>query len=360
MLSIAYVLGMASFYSVSGVLIALLGAQFNVQLWMQAPIVSILFAVVFIFFALTMLDVFVLKMPQKLDNWLGKKQNAGGGYLTTYLTGGIASLALSPCVTAPMASLLVYIATTGDAVMGGLSLFVLSLGMSVPLLLLGAGMGRLLPKAGGWMLYIKYFFAASMLAMAVWLLARLLPTVFALYLWSIFLIWLAIQLYGLSASKTQAHVHIQFVAGVLVYLVWVLNQPNGLIRSGLESQSKQLEQQALFLRFDAANALKINLDNIPVDDFVIVDIYADWCASCKKIERDVFANYQNASSYHFYQLDLSEMDEAKQALLADWQLFAPPALLAIKNGVVVSRMQGEFTLNQFANWLKKLPNTKPT
>ena len=352
-LSIAYVLGMASFYSVSGVLIALLGAQFNLQLWMQTPVVSIIFAIVFVVFALTMLDVLVLKMPQKLEDYLGNKQQASGGYFTTYITGGIASLALSPCVTAPMASLLMYIATTGDAVLGGLSLFVLSLGMSLPLLLLGAGMGQLLPKAGGWMLYVKYFFAATMLTMAVWLIGRLLAPNYAVYLWSVFLVWLAMQLYGLANHFNQFKVHGYFVAAVFLYVVWVINQPITSIVDETQVAIKQTEQVALFKRFDSTQALTEQLVKYP-EQITIIDIYADWCASCKKIERDVFMQYKHtekSANYRFYQLDLTEMSDAKKSLLSDWQLFAPPAVIAIKRGEVVSRKQGEFALDEFGIWL---------
>ncbi|WP_440906037.1 protein-disulfide reductase DsbD [Catenovulum sp. SX2] len=358
-LSIAYVFGMASFYSISGILIALLGAKFNLQLWMQTPIVSIVFAIVFIFFALTMIDVFTLKMPQKLESWLGANQQASSGYLTTYLTGGIASLALSPCVTAPMASLLVYIAATGDAVLGGLSLFVLSLGMSLPLLLLGAGMGNVLPKAGGWMIYVKYFFAASMLAMAVWLLARLLDSTFSVYLWSVFFIWLAIQLYGLANKFSQTKVHAYFVSALFLYLVSVINQPAVMIAAEVQQNQTEHTSSRLFSRFDSVRALSKQLEHAADQQIVIVDLYADWCASCKQMERDVFSLYQptnREAGYQYYQLDLTDVDAQKQAKLNEWKVIAPPALVAIKNAQVIARKQGELDLLQFSTWLADLPN----
>src|SRR5699024_8602605 len=185
-LSVAYVLGVAVPYTLAGLLVALFGAGLNLQFLLQQPAAIITSAIIFVLLALSMLGLYELQLPE----WLrGRLNNAGpkggGGIIGAVLLGAISALVVSPCVTPILAGALVYVAGSGDAVTGALSLFALAIGMGVPLIVVGTGGGHLLPRAGQWMDDVKRFFGVVMLAVAIWLLGRILSDVLVVALYGL-------------------------------------------------------------------------------------------------------------------------------------------------------------------------------
>ncbi|MFN3586712.1 MAG: protein-disulfide reductase DsbD, partial [Moraxellaceae bacterium] len=201
-LSLAYVLGMALTYAAAGVLVGYFGARANLQLWLQTPPVLVGFALVFVLLALSMFGVYELQLPAFLRDRLDalSRRQQGGRLAGVAVMGALSALVVSPCVSAPLAGALIYISSTGDALLGGLALLALGLGMGLPLLLLGTSSGRLLPRAGNWMLVVKAVFGVGLLAVAVWLLARVVPGPVALLLWALLAAGVAVQLGALEPA----------------------------------------------------------------------------------------------------------------------------------------------------------------
>lgn len=384
-LSVAYVLGMATTYTAAGVLVGYFGASMNLQTAMQNPIALSVFALIFVLLSLAMFGFYELQLPaflsDKLNN-LGNKPNSKasssgfGRYTGLALLGLISALVVSPCVSAPLAGALIYISTTGDALLGGAALFALSLGMGVPLLLVGAGGGRLLPRAGVWMLAVKNFFGVLLLALAISLLARFLPASISLTLWGLLALVYAVHLGSGEIKTGWQKTRRGLAAALAIYAVALLvgalaGQDDPLQPlAGLMGKSSLVtvagEQQTLFTKTDSVKQLKQQLllaknQSLPV----VLDFYADWCASCKVMEKQVFnqINPQNfVNQLVFLQLDLTKNTPEQSALLEEYQLFGPPALLYFdQNGTEIPSLRtlGEVGLNTFQNQLKKLVNSRP-
>ena len=185
-LSAAYVLGMAATYALVGTLVGLFGAELNLQAALQSPPVLIFFAGVFVLLSFSMFGFYELQLPQALQDKLNNmgQQQQGGKHVSVLIMGALSSLVVSPCVSAPLAGALIYISTTNDAFLGGTALLALGLGMGVPLLIVGASGGHWLPRAGAWMNGVKAVFGVLLLAVAVWLLERVVPPAVTLALWA--------------------------------------------------------------------------------------------------------------------------------------------------------------------------------
>ena len=199
-LTLSYVLGMSFTFAIAGTLMGLFGASLNLQAKLQSPWLIIPFSILFVALALSMFGLYELQLPEKLRNKLGVSNNQRSGVTSALLMGILSALVVSPCVSAPLAGALIYISTTGDALLGGISLLVLGLGMGVPLMLVGLGGKHLLPKAGGWMEQIKKIFGFLMLAIAVWMLERVISGQLIMLLWGSLANWFSsiYRSYGFS------------------------------------------------------------------------------------------------------------------------------------------------------------------
>lgn len=382
-LSLAYVLGMATTYTAAGVLVGYFGASMNLQTAMQNPIALSVFALIFVLLSLAMFGFYELQLPaflrDKLNN-LGNKSNQQattsgfGRYAGLALLGFVSALVVSPCVSAPLAGALIYISSTGDALLGGAALFALSLGMGVPLLLVGAGGGRLLPRAGVWMLAVKNFFGVLLLAIAVSLLARFLPASISLMLWGLLALVYAAHLGSGEIKTGWQKTRRGLAAALAIYAVALLmgalaGQDDPLQPlAGLMGKSSLVtvegEQQSLFTKTDSVKQLKQQLQLAKSQSLpVVLYFYADWCASCKVMEKQVFnqINPQNfVNQLVFLQLDLTKTTPEKNALLEKYQLFGPPSLLYFSSEgteVIALRTLGEIGLNTFQNQLQTLVNS---
>lgn len=374
-LSLAYVLGMSVTYTLAGVLVGYFGARMNLQAALQSPLALSLFAALFVVLALAMFGFYELQLPAFLRDRLDRlgRNSKGGKYAGVALMGLVSALVVSPCVSAPLAGALVYISTTGDALLGGASLFALSLGMGVPLILVGAGGGRWLPRAGGWMLEVKAFFGVLLLGIAISLLSRILPGTISILLWAVLTIVYAVHLgnWGQSQersswSKTRLGLSLVLAAYGLTLLLGGLAGQQDL-RFPLRFAASpvvgigQTAVSPLFRRFDTVAALNAALQQAQADGRpVVLDLYADWCTSCKVMEHEVFARPEVqalAEQVTFLQLDITANRSEHSDFLQRYGLFGPPALLFIQpdgQELASARVQGELNARQFVAQVNKL------
>ena len=371
-LSLAYVLPMAICFAVLGALMGLFGAGLNLQARLQSPWVLAPFAAFFAVFALAMFGTFELRMPGfvrgPLDRLAG--QARGGSLLGAATLGVLSSLLVSPCVSAPLAAALLYISSSGDAVGGGLKLLALGLGMGTPLVLFGAGGGALLPTSGPWMVGVRNAFGVMLLAVSVWLLERVLPGPLTLALWGLLAVGVALWLGALEFIPKPGRQKLGQLAGLalLVYgfSAWVgalqgesdpLRPLGRLEASGAAPSTTP--QNGAWLTLEQPAALDAALAAArAAGQPVLLDWYADWCVSCKVIEREVLEAPQireQLSDYRLVRFDITRSDADQRALLDRYQLFGPPALQLFAPGGdewLDLRVVGETTAAQFGERLR--------
>ncbi|MCG4452175.1 protein-disulfide reductase DsbD [Pseudomonas sp. MMS21-TM103] len=342
-LSLAYVLPMALCFALLGALMGVFGAGLNLQARLQSAWILVPFAAFFALFALAMFGVYELRLPRRfsepLDRLAGKTR--GGSYANAAVLGVLSSLLVSPCVSAPLAGALLYISASGDALGGGLKLFALGLGMGAPLVLFATGGGALLPKSGTWMIGVRNAFGVLLLAVAVWLLERVLPGQLSLALWGLLAGGVALFLGALELGPKTHKQKLSQLAG-LVLLVYALAAWTGALQgqndplrplgrmplagsAGEQVESSNWQTISSPAELDAAFAAAQRAGKP-----LLLDWYADWCISCKVIEREVLNAAAVASQlgdYRLVRFDITESNPAQRALLDRYQLFGPPAIL---------------------------------
>jgi thiol:disulfide interchange protein DsbD len=279
MLALSYVLGMAIMYSVAGMITAALGA--NIQVWLQNPWVLGAFALLLLALAASLFGFYELRLPQalhnKIDRIAGKQE--GGSVVGAFMLGAISTLIASPCVTAPLAGVLAFIAQTGSIPLGGILLFVMALGMGLPLMLFAIGARGLLPKAGAWMTIVQRIFGVLLIGLAV---------------------WVASPIFTNSKTSSNETMH-QLESGLVFQRVATSAQLEAVL-----IQAKQKRQP------------------------VLLDFYADWCVTCKEMELLTFSDEKvktALSTYLLIQVDVTKNTVEHQRILKQYALFGPPAIL---------------------------------
>jgi thiol:disulfide interchange protein DsbD len=278
-LALSYVLGMAIMYSVAGMITAALGA--NIQAWLQNPWVLSIFALMLLVLAASLFGFYELRLPQslhnKIDRIAGKQE--GGSVVGAFMLGAISTLIASPCVTAPLAGVLAFIAQTGSIPLGGVLLFVMALGMGLPLMLLAIGAKGIIPKAGAWMTVVQKIFGVMLIALAV---------------------WVAMPIFTSSKTSSNETMH-RLESGIVFQRVSSLAQ--------LEDKLKDARQKG---------------------QPVLLDFYADWCVTCKEMELLTFSDEKvkaALSAYQLIQVDVTKNTVEHQRILKQYALFGPPAIL---------------------------------
>ncbi len=345
-MSLVYVLAMALTYTFAGVMAGLFGE--NLQAAFQNPWILGIFSFIFVLLALSMFGFYDLQMPASLQSRLAEASNRqkGGSLVGVAIMGLLSALIVGPCVAAPLAGALIYIGQTGDALLGGMALFALSLGMGAPLLAIGTSAGKLLPHAGAWMDTVKSIFGVLLLAVAIWMLERILPAAITMMLWAALLILPAIYMGALEPLPSPGSGWRKLWKGVgllmLVYgtllIIGVasggkdLFQPLKGLRTGSTGGAIATQQEHLaFRQIKGIKGLESALatatrNNQPV----FLDFYADWCISCKEFESLTFSDpavQQALSPALLLQADVTANDAEDQALMKKLGIFGPPALL---------------------------------
>lgn len=330
-LSFFYVQGMAITYTILGVVVALAGAQF--QAMFQHPAVLIALSILFVFLALSMFGLFNLALPSSWQNKLNQLSNEqkSGSYWGVLAMGAISGLVASPCTTAPLTGALIYISQTGDVALGAAALYALSLGMGLPLLVLGSSGGKLLPKAGPWMDVIKNIFGLMLLMVPVFLLERFLPATVSIVLW--LLLILATFYYFMhvnlaSKSSLMKHLRSLIIAGlavVSIFYIQPINVPTPTASSGQASEHSFIYVNNL-AELESAVA-KANADG----KTVMVDLYADWCVACKEFEHKTFPKPEVREALKnsvLIQIDLTDTGtDTSIELMGHFDVFGLPSIL---------------------------------
>jgi len=336
----AYVIGMAITYAVAGVAAGLSGVMLSAAL--QNPWVLGAFALVFIALALAMFGFYELQLPVALQRRLADASNRfqGGQLAGVFVMGALSALILGPCVAAPLAGALLYIGQSRDAVLGGSALFTMALGMGVPLLAVGASAGALMPKAGPWMETVKRGFGTLLLGMAIYLVSPFLPVSVQMFLWSALLIVTAIYLRAIDPLPAGAHGFQRFSKGVgilaliagLAYLVGALSGGRDILQplSGLRvTDPGSVPSETPFARVASGAELDDRI-RAAAGRTVMLDFYADWCVSCKEMERYTFSDERVRARFRemaLLQADVTANNAEHAALLKRFRLFGPPGIV---------------------------------
>ena len=350
-LALAYVLGMAITYAIAGVAAGLSGAMLSAAL--QNAWVLGTFAVIFVLLSFSMFGFYELQMPGSLQTKLSEEAgHLKGGHLTgVFGMGALSALIVGPCVAAPLAGALLYISQTRDVLLGGSALFVMALGMGAPLLLLGTSAGALLPRAGAWMESIKQFFGVLLLAVAIWLISPVINEVVHMLLWSALLIISAIYLHAIDPLPERSIGLRKFLKGVgviallvgMALLIGVLSGSRDVLQPlskiGLAGANSTNNEEAAapsyaLLPFQRVKTIAELDEQIrqSKDQYIMIKFYADWCVSCKEMERFTLSDAKVQSRLKdvvLLQIDVTDGTPDDAALLKRFKLFGPPGILFI-------------------------------
>lgn len=357
MLSLTYVLGSSITYAFAGFAAASMGS--SLQAWLQQPWIIVLTSILFLILALSLFGLFELRVPYWWQNRMTHLSNRqrGGNYAGVFAMGIISTLIISPCVTAPLVGVLLYIAEKGSILLGVTALFALGIGMGIPLLLIGISAGKWLPKRGAWMIMIKQFFGLLMLAMAIWLLGRIVSPSINTQLWGVWFIALSIVILYLPSLLDSRKLN-RFAAGMLsLYGLFVLV---GLYPNRLQPALHPDSIRPFIVVNNLTDLQKQLTIAKSQQKPVLVDFYADWCESCISMEKNVFQSVlvQNKlQQYILIRADLTANETAEEALQQHYAVIAPPTVLFFDNqGRELSskRIVGEVTPRDFLLHLKQL------
>lgn len=344
MLSAGYGVGVATAYGILGAIIAGLGQAVGILGWLQNTYILAIFAILFVVLALAMFDVIHVRLPNKLSSALQQKSQLADGLLGSvggsFVVGLLSALVVSPCVSLPMAGALTAVATSDSVMLGFVALFGLGLGLSIPLMVMGALQGKFMPKAGEWTVYVKQFCGLLLLAVAVSLLERITVGALVLGAWALWFALFGVWAYRIGKTPLQAT--------ALISGAWSLCLVAG-VASGASDPWKPLanlgtsNHQQAQIHDDLHIKTLGELDDILAKhDKVLVDVTADWCIECRIMERTLFTNRpQGLSAYQVVKLDVTETTENSRAVLQRYGLFGPPALLIYHNNQLQKVLLGE-------------------
>jgi thiol:disulfide interchange protein DsbD len=338
-LSLMYVLGMAVTYAAAGIAAGMSGTLLSAALqnsWVLGG-----FALVFVALSLSMFGFYELQLPTSLQSKLTEESGhlQGGRGLGVFVMGALSALIVGPCVAAPLAGALLYIGQTGDAVLGGTALFVMALGMGVPLLIVGLSAGTLLPRAGAWMEAVKKFFGVLLLATAVWLVSPVIPAFAQMLAWSALLIIPAIYLHALDPLPPQAKGWQRFWKGIGIFmlltgaalLIGALAGGRDPLQPLAGWRGQAVAGESRKLPFEPVVSLAdLEARVMAAGQPVMLDFYADWCVSCKEMERFTFSDpavQAKLAGFKLLKADVTANNADHKALLARFGLFGPPGIL---------------------------------
>ncbi|RLA13218.1 MAG: thiol:disulfide interchange protein [Gammaproteobacteria bacterium] len=369
-LSLVYVLSMATTYAIAGAIVGYYGAEFNIQIWFQDPIILSVFAALFVLLALSMFGFYEIQMPNAIQSRLSALSSSqqGGTLIGVGIMGFLSAIIVGPCITAPLVGALIFISQTQDWQLGGLALFALGLGMGVPLLAVGTSAGKLLPHAGQWMDRVKAIFGVVLLAVAIWLLERFLPTDITMLLIAALVITSSIYMGALETLSETASGWKKLNKGLGIilliygaaYLLGAAAGSKDLVQplKGISSplaQGPSIGQQAehvVFRQIKGEQGLQLALANSVAQSIpTMLDFYADWCISCKVMEKYAFTHpdvLRALDRVATLQTDVTDNDAIDTQLMNSLGIYGPPAILfydaegrEMRHRRVVGEMSGE-------------------
>ena len=366
-LTSSYAIGVATAYGILGALIAVFGESLGIIGWLQNPIILISFAIVFVLLALYMLGLFSIRLPRFISSKMQGLSQAGDSKLGStggsLIAGFLSALVVSPCVSAPLFGALLAVSTIGSPLLGFAALFMLGFGLSAPLILIGATQGKIMPKAGEWMNWVKQGFALLLFAVALLLIERVFISPVMLMVWALWFMVVAMWAWswlGKGRMLTQA---LGLIAGIWATCLIVgaaLGNDDSLHPLASLSAAPMMQtatgQPAISNSTDKAVTTLTELDAIiAASPKVLVDITAEWCIECRIMDKNLFHNRPaQMQDWQLVRLDITETTADSKAILARYKLFGPPALLYYQDGQLVNQQVGEIGRAEFEQTLTAL------
>lgn len=373
-LTTSYAIGVATAYGLLGAVIAVFGESLGIIGWLQNPIILISFAIVFILLALYMLGVFTIRLPRAISSKIQGLSQAGDSKLGStggsLVAGFLSALVVSPCVSAPLFGALLAVSTIGSPLLGFAALFMLGFGLSAPLILIGATQGKIIPKAGEWMNWIKVGFALLLLAVALLLIERVFISPVILLVWALWFMVVATWAWswlGRGRMLTQA---LGLVAGIWAACLIIgaaLGNDDSLhplaslsaAPTMVQSSSGQSIEGQLAGNNSATDKTVTTLAQLDAitaaTPKVLVDLTADWCIECRIMDKNLFTNRPvQMQDWQLVRLDITETTADSKAILARYKLFGPPTLLYYQDGQLVQKQVGEIGRAEFEQTLMAL------
>lgn len=324
-----FIVSMALVYSLMGIVVAEIGYSF--QRWFQSPLVLSIFAAMFVIFALNLFGLFNLSLPHVITQKLNQFQNRqqAGTFIGTVIMGALSALIIGPCMSAPLAGALLFVSQSQSAFLGGLYLFILGLGLGLPLFIASVFGSRLLPKPGMWMNHLKVGFGFMMLGMAIYFIQPLLSNM--LYYALIALVFLSLTIYLIKILIQSQTLFLKILFGILICMSLL----SGIWYAQQSYQNTQIQKndvnQLIWNRVSTPDELELALAEAKrLGKSSLIDVYADWCVACQPIEKEVFprSDVQTAlKDVYLIKLDLSQYDASQDVILKKYEILGPPTLL---------------------------------
>ncbi|WP_350561246.1 protein-disulfide reductase DsbD domain-containing protein [Psychrobacter sp. CAL346-MNA-CIBAN-0220] len=368
-LTTSYAIGVSIAYGILGAVIAVFGESLGIIGWLQNPIILISFAVIFVLLALYMLGVFSIRLPRFITNKMQGLSQAGDSKLGSaggsLAAGFLSALVVSPCVSAPLFGALLAVSTIGSPLLGFAALFMLGFGLSAPLILIGATQGKIMPKAGEWMNWVKQGFALLLFAVSLLLIERVFVSPVMLLVWALWFMVVATWAWswlGKGRMLTQA---LGLVAGIWAACLIIgaaLGNDDSLHPLASLSAAPMMVQSTTGQPAANSNATDENITTLAQLDAivaanpkVIVDVTAEWCIECRIMDKNLFnSRPAQMQGWQLVRLDITETTADSKAILARYKLFGPPTLLYYKDSQLVGQQVGETGRSEFEQTLTAL------
>lgn len=360
LISLIYVVSMAFAYAIAGILAAVFGA--NLQIFMQRPVVIIAFGLMFVLLGASMFGLFNIKTPLILQNFIDKKIRQRSGFLGVSIMGFFSALIVSPCVAAPLAGALLYIAQGGSVLLGGICLFAMGFAMGLPLLIIGLGSSKFLPKPGAWMNEISKFFAFVMFFMALFMISRLLDANLMLLLYGILGLFFGANLLPIYDELGFKKFRLSVGLGVIIYSTMLIFGFGSGAKSFLKPLENFSSKSASIAKNPALNFKQIsNLSEINAiikneKKLVMLEFSASWCINCKELEQifnddDVKMRLEN---FVLLKVDISKNSPQNDEIMAKFAVFGAPTILFFNGENLEKRLVGLVTKEKFLEILDQI------
>jgi thiol:disulfide interchange protein DsbD len=347
---INYTIGMSISYALIGLLVALFGNQFNLQITLQKPLFTIIIAFLFVILGLTMFDISFFKIGNYLTNLANKilDKIQPDKWYKVFVIGFMSAFLLSPCITAPLAGVLIYIAQSNDLWMGFWGLFSLGIGMGLPIILLSFGLNKWIPKSPDTMIFIKQLIGFIMIAFGIWMVMRVYADDLVV---SFFGMMLYIGLLGFVMAeilKKNAIFYLSLLIASIISILFLYTEGYFI------KKSDSLIEHAIIEPVELDHFL--NNDN---DKSIFVDFYASWCAPCLKMEKTIFYNQQTINKIDndliFTQMDVTNTTESQKKFMNELNIYGPPAIAIFSDeGELLDIKYGELSPEEFLEWINSI------
>jgi len=370
MLSLMYVVSMSVVYAVAGVLAASLGS--NIQAFFQQPWIIVLFSLFFFVLGLAMFGTFTIQMPKSIQSFMNSKALYGKDrtYFNVAVLGVLSALIVGPCVAPPLVGALIYISQTGNEFVGGLSLFLMSFGMGVPLLLIGAGAGRFMPKPGPWMADVKLFFGFMMMGFSIWVLSRIMDGQIILLLLGILFAAIAVFMNifeNKACSAIDSIYHLKKLIALLILMygiILIIGSIAGAtnIKDPLEPfKAKFISDKRLLLaEFKTISAEEFDETLEKLQKPAMIVFTAQWCDNCKELDANVLSKVEVTQQLDLFELikvDVTQVRDIDIELLKRFSLYGPPGIIffdANKRELKDYRLSGYKEKDLFIEHIRKV------